>query len=378
MSDTLASLLKSDPDWRALPGDLPGPIRLLIERSLVKDRRQRVGDISTALFILNEAAVLAPASSSTPPLLAARSDGSSLPPACVSSPAPRWRPSGGRRLVARRRLQWSASRWPCRPIAPSSSSGFRISRSRFRPMARSRLRQCEPRCSPRAEHSASSPFTRQSHDPRSARDVSRSPAVLFARRTIRRVFHEERGTQEDRALRRQSGDARRQNQCQPIYIRRVARFRHDRLRWAGTAGLKQVPADGGSPTTLTSIDVAQGDRTLSVVLCARGGRSGLRLGVQSAPQSAAQRDPAVGRASRDHRERQWRQYLSTGHLAFRRGDAVLVARIDETAGARRTCGGALRRRPTGRCELGRDRPAAGGVVERHARVCPGEPTPRRA
>ena len=67
VSDTLASLLKSDPDWRALPGDLPGPIRLLIERSLVKDRRQRVGDISTALFILNEAAVLAaPPSSSTP------------------------------------------------------------------------------------------------------------------------------------------------------------------------------------------------------------------------------------------------------------------------------------------------------------------------
>ncbi len=66
VNDTLGSVLKTDPDWRALPADLPPAIRLLIERSLVKDRRQRVGDISTALFVLNEAAALAPASSSTP------------------------------------------------------------------------------------------------------------------------------------------------------------------------------------------------------------------------------------------------------------------------------------------------------------------------
>ena len=60
------SVLKTDPDWRALPADLPDPIRLLIERALVKDRRRRVADISTALFLLNEAAVVAPASSSHP------------------------------------------------------------------------------------------------------------------------------------------------------------------------------------------------------------------------------------------------------------------------------------------------------------------------
>ena len=96
VTDTLGSVLKSDPDWRALPADLPPAIRLLIERSLVKDRR-RVGDISTALFVLNEAAVLAPASSSTP-AAPRRAIGWSPPlPPWASSPAPRWRPSGGRR-----------------------------------------------------------------------------------------------------------------------------------------------------------------------------------------------------------------------------------------------------------------------------------------
>ncbi len=67
VSDTLVSILKTDPDWHALPADLPPAIRLLIERSLVKDRRRRVGDISTALFLLDEAAALgAPPSSPTP------------------------------------------------------------------------------------------------------------------------------------------------------------------------------------------------------------------------------------------------------------------------------------------------------------------------
>ncbi|MEP7247037.1 MAG: protein kinase [Gammaproteobacteria bacterium] len=53
VSDTLASVLKSDPDWNALPSTLPGSIRSLIEGSLKKDRRERIGDVSTALFVLN-------------------------------------------------------------------------------------------------------------------------------------------------------------------------------------------------------------------------------------------------------------------------------------------------------------------------------------
>jgi Tol biopolymer transport system component len=60
ISDTLASVLKSEPDWNALPADVPPYIRLLIERCLTKDRRQRMADISTALFVMSEAANLMP------------------------------------------------------------------------------------------------------------------------------------------------------------------------------------------------------------------------------------------------------------------------------------------------------------------------------
>ena len=61
VSDTLATVLKSEPDWTALPADVPAHIRVLIQRCLAKDRRQRMADMSVALFVMAEAASLAPA-----------------------------------------------------------------------------------------------------------------------------------------------------------------------------------------------------------------------------------------------------------------------------------------------------------------------------
>jgi serine/threonine-protein kinase len=54
VNDTAASVLKSDPDWSLLPPDVPSPVLTLVRSCLVKDRRQRVSDISTATFILKE------------------------------------------------------------------------------------------------------------------------------------------------------------------------------------------------------------------------------------------------------------------------------------------------------------------------------------
>ena len=60
VGDTLASVIKSDPDWSLLPSDLPPAVRTLIERCLAKDRRKRIGDIAAAQFVLTEQAVLNP------------------------------------------------------------------------------------------------------------------------------------------------------------------------------------------------------------------------------------------------------------------------------------------------------------------------------
>jgi serine/threonine-protein kinase len=54
VTDTVATVLKCEPDWTALPSLLPLAIRALLEKSLTKDRRRRIADISTALFVLEQ------------------------------------------------------------------------------------------------------------------------------------------------------------------------------------------------------------------------------------------------------------------------------------------------------------------------------------
>ena len=56
VTDVLASVLKSDPEWTAMPDDVPASIRMLIRRCLAKDVRQRVGDISTAVYVIGDIA----------------------------------------------------------------------------------------------------------------------------------------------------------------------------------------------------------------------------------------------------------------------------------------------------------------------------------
>jgi serine/threonine-protein kinase len=52
VSDTLAAVLRSEPDWTALPDDAPPAIVELIKRSLEKNRRHRIADLAAAVFVL--------------------------------------------------------------------------------------------------------------------------------------------------------------------------------------------------------------------------------------------------------------------------------------------------------------------------------------
>ena len=54
----LASVIKSDPDWSALPADVPVPVVTLLRGCLEKDRHARVGDIAAATFVLNHTSQL--------------------------------------------------------------------------------------------------------------------------------------------------------------------------------------------------------------------------------------------------------------------------------------------------------------------------------
>ncbi|HKE82862.1 MAG TPA: protein kinase [Vicinamibacterales bacterium] len=64
-TDTIAAVVRAEPKWDALPSDVPPHIRLLLRRCLEKDRKKRIGDISTALFIMQEQAAVPIASAAT-------------------------------------------------------------------------------------------------------------------------------------------------------------------------------------------------------------------------------------------------------------------------------------------------------------------------
>ena len=66
MADTLAAVLRSDPDWTPLPKDLPPPIANVLRGSLQKDRRTRVGDVAAILFAIEQSRSPAQVASPTP------------------------------------------------------------------------------------------------------------------------------------------------------------------------------------------------------------------------------------------------------------------------------------------------------------------------
>jgi serine/threonine-protein kinase len=52
-TDVLGAVVRLEPDWNAIPSAVPPLVSTLLRRCLVKDRRQRVADVSAALFVLD-------------------------------------------------------------------------------------------------------------------------------------------------------------------------------------------------------------------------------------------------------------------------------------------------------------------------------------
>src|SRR5437868_1182778 len=56
VTEVLGAVVRLEPDWQVLPADVPPPLRTLLQRCLVKDRRNRIGDIAAARFVLDHQA----------------------------------------------------------------------------------------------------------------------------------------------------------------------------------------------------------------------------------------------------------------------------------------------------------------------------------
>lgn len=79
VTETLANVLKTEPDWTTLPAAVPPHIRRMLQQCLVKDPRRRVANMGVALFVLNE------------DLLSGSGTTSAGPAGAASSPSPLWR-----------------------------------------------------------------------------------------------------------------------------------------------------------------------------------------------------------------------------------------------------------------------------------------------
>ena len=60
MTEVLGAVVRLEPNWEALSSDVPQPVRTLLHRCLVKDRRKRIADIAAALFVLDHQGGVAP------------------------------------------------------------------------------------------------------------------------------------------------------------------------------------------------------------------------------------------------------------------------------------------------------------------------------
>jgi serine/threonine-protein kinase len=116
MADVLGAVVRLEPNWAALPSTVPPLLRALLESCLLKDRRERVADVSTARFVLIKVGI--PVAPVQQPALSRR-----LAPAMVIAGA----------VVAAALLAWSARGTtdpPQRPITrfalavPTGGEGF--------------------------------------------------------------------------------------------------------------------------------------------------------------------------------------------------------------------------------------------------------------
>ena len=103
----VGAVVRLEPDWNALPPDLPPAIRALLQGCLLKDRGKRVADISTARFVIGAASSLA------------------APVAVTRAPARRWpiALAAGMALLALAALALS---WPIIRSEPATATRYTV------------------------------------------------------------------------------------------------------------------------------------------------------------------------------------------------------------------------------------------------------------
>ena len=65
ITEVLGAVVRLEPNWATVSDDVPPPVRTLLHRCLVKDRRTRIADVAAVLFVLDHQTGLASTSGAT-------------------------------------------------------------------------------------------------------------------------------------------------------------------------------------------------------------------------------------------------------------------------------------------------------------------------
>jgi len=110
VSDTLALVLRGEPDWNAFPASVPPNIRAIVKRCLQRDRKARIPDMSVVRFMLDEPAPATDAASTpgraraTRVWLASSAAGVLLVTTLAAISFAMWRPTGNPTRLTRLNL----------------------------------------------------------------------------------------------------------------------------------------------------------------------------------------------------------------------------------------------------------------------------------
>ena len=324
ISDTLAAILEREPDWAALPANIP--IRRLLRRCLEKDRRRRLDSASDARLEIDEA--IAGSAAETDARAAAPSR--RVTPAAIAAVA-------GLTIIAAL-VPWILMRpAPARPALPAR---FAIVPAQGLPLNVSGLNR-DLALSPDGRHlvyraggsnTAGSPLVVRAIDRLDAQpvaDVNVAYAPFFSPDNRWIGFFENTDLKKVALA---GGSAI--TLCQFRGIPLGASWGDDNtITFATNApgtGLWRVSADGGEPTILTTSDPAEQEGTYSFPSMLPLGRGVLYTVAMASPadRSVAVLDLKTGRRKTLIRGGGDAQYVETGHLVFATADVLRAVRFD--------------------------------------------------
>jgi len=327
IAELIASVMRSTPNWAALPAGVPPHIVTLIQRCLDKDRKTRIGDIAVARFLLSgDAAIAAPTagSSDAQPQPAAGLRARMLVPwiaaALVAGGIAGWLLP--RRTVESRIVtQLEMGVQPADQLTPSQNAWYRPSRTAIAISPDGRMAIFA------GIHNGVAQLYQRSLDRADAAVLSGTIggyAPFFSPDGAWIGFVADNKIKKMAAA---GGPASAVCDLPPGQFWGASWGDEGTIVFAVRPGIFTVPASGGTPVQVTRLDLTRGDRHLTPQLLPGG-----RLLLYTAPPNIVVRPLDGGAEHTIVQDGADARYVRSGHLLYMKAGTLMAAPFDARGG----------------------------------------------